>query len=125
MSNLIERHGVDLIANERARQIMQEGWTDAHDDSHTDGSLAVAAACYAWPPPRPLSVKLMWPWGRRSWKPAIPLPEPAECNCRSVGECEHRGEVTPGAVREARIKDLVRAGALIAAEIDRLQRITS
>lgn len=35
------------ILKERKRQIWSEGWTPAHDDQHTDGSLADAAACYA------------------------------------------------------------------------------
>ena len=36
----------DVLA-ERDRQKSVEGWTEAHDDEHTDGSLAVAAARYA------------------------------------------------------------------------------
>ena len=35
------------IGNERWRQIHTEKWTAEHDDEHTDGSLADAAACYA------------------------------------------------------------------------------
>jgi hypothetical protein len=38
---------IEEIAKERQRQISKEGWTLAHDDDHTDGSLADAAACYA------------------------------------------------------------------------------
>lgn len=38
--------GAGLIAAERKRQIDQEGWTAAHDAQHTDGSLAHAAICY-------------------------------------------------------------------------------
>ena len=41
--------GIDLIAEERQRQISVEGWTPQHDDTHTDNSLAKAAACYAMP----------------------------------------------------------------------------
>ena len=36
-----------LIAVERRRQIEQEGWDVAHDREHICGGLAVAAACYA------------------------------------------------------------------------------
>ncbi len=95
-------NGVELIAQERARQIAEEGWTPEHDDNHSDGEMALAGAAYACSaaaqsnpnqgsydePPE------MWPWGIRWWKPKDP------------------------------IRDLVRAGALIAAEIDRLQRTT-
>ena len=86
--------GIEIIAAERARQTEAEGWSAAHDDEHTDGSLAVAAACYATQENQGLyerGKKLRelilehWPWERRWWK----------------------------------------AGALIAAEIDRLQRLGS
>lgn len=90
------------IANERQRQVEQEGWSAEHDDEHTDGSLAQAAACYAAPhavtPFRqggmPLNDRwrLYWPWGRKWWKP------------------------------KDRRRDLVRAAALIVAEIERLDR---
>jgi hypothetical protein len=91
--------GVELIANERKRQVDAEGWTPEHDDKHTDESLACAAACYAlpnhWDKSEPW--ESVWPesWDISWWKP------------------------TP----DNRIRELVKAGALIAAEIDRLQRI--
>jgi len=91
--------GIGLITEERNRQVNEEGWSSDHDDNHDDESLALAAACYAAP------IKLFtkngylsfidpWPWGREDDK------------------------------REThnRLKCLVIAGALIAAEIDRLQR---
>jgi hypothetical protein len=95
--------GVELIANERQRQIEKEGWTPEHDDWHLDGALSSAAECYLLelrarkqrgqvvksPPPA-------WPWERDWWKPS--------------------GDP---------IRNLVKAGALIAAEIDRLQRLAA
>ena len=39
--------GAQMIAAERARQVSVEGWTPEHDDQATNGSLAIAAACYA------------------------------------------------------------------------------
>ena len=95
--------GIELIAEERQRQIEAEGWTAEHDAEHDQGELAAAAACYAFTPfmkdeiregykvpPTP-----MWPefWLAKYWKP------------------------TPN----DRIRELQKAGALIAAEIDRLQ----
>lgn len=44
-------------AMERKRQIDKEGWTLEHDDQHTDGSLATAAAFYASP-----QSGIEWPW---------------------------------------------------------------
>lgn len=89
-------NGIESIAAERRRQIEKERWSSRHDDEHAAAEMAMAAACYA------LSgagwardaVSEIWPktWGRNWWKPK---------NCRA---------------------DLVRAGALIAAEIDRLDR---
>lgn len=95
--------GCQLIAQERKRQIEVEEWTTEHDDSHDEGELAKAAACYALPPGRRDCIvsgsigdclDLLWPWDDEWWKP------------------------TP----DDRIRELVKAGALIAAEIDRLQR---
>lgn len=96
--------GVELIAEERKRQIEKEGWTPEHDVQHHTGDLAHAAAAYA-------SAELyrsttsegydnmphIWPFERKWWKP------------------------TP----DDRIRELQKAGALIAAEIDRLQRINN
>jgi hypothetical protein len=100
--------GVELIAAERQRQIEKEGWTQNHDDeAHSPGDLALAGACYACNAATMMRIatkKQMadyekysshgyrWPFLDKYWKPKDPL------------------------------RDLVRAGALIAAEIDRLQR---
>lgn len=94
-------HGVSLIADERRRQITEEGWTPDHDDEHVGDALALAASCYACPADmRALAtsgIPTNWPWSDDWWKP---------------GEPTTRG----------RIWDLRRAGALVAAEIDRLLR---
>lgn len=89
---------IDDIAAERQRQIEVEGWTPEHDDTHDDSELADAAACYAMMS-RPGNPDVMrdilarlWPWNRSWWKP------------------------------KTRRADLVRAGALIVAEIERLDR---
>lgn len=84
----------DVLA-ERARQISQEGWTPENDDSYQSGDLAAAAACYALPNPFMDHERLApadWPWSRKWWKPTN------------------------------RRRDLVKAGALILAEIERLDR---
>jgi len=89
--------GTELIAIERERQMSKEGWTAEHDDRHTKSELARVAAIYALPVEyRKLRYVEMWPvsWSWDWWKP------------------------TP----RNRIKELTKAGALIAAEIDRLQR---
>jgi hypothetical protein len=49
---------LDEVLNERIRQINKHGYTEEHDDEHTDGSIADAAAHYA-------STKDdsgLWPW---------------------------------------------------------------
>lgn len=88
----MSQNGVELISEERRRQVDQEGWTAAHDDTHAKGELARAAAMYATPSRR-RDFKL-WPWSLSWWKP------------------------TP----DNRVRELAKAGALIAAEIDRLLR---
>lgn len=105
---------LDDIAAERRRQVVQEGWSAAHDDTHSDGEMARAAACYAahasayqrvaadvgteayqTVEPRSSIYNFGWPWAREWWKPRNPR------------------------------RDLVRAAALIVAEIERLDRAAS
>ena len=94
--------GAQLIALERDRQIKIEGWTAEHDDKHTDHELAKAAESYLVTVTSPdeegdengkSRPACDWPWDKNWWKPSN---DP--------------------------IRNLVKAGALIAAEIDRLQR---
>ena len=99
--------GVELIAAERRRQVEEEGWTPEHDDEHAKGELALAGAVYAWPSPTPLFVKKAWPWAKEWFKPW-----PSEMPATPSDE----------ELRAARIRRLTKAGALIAAEIDRLTR---
>lgn len=44
-------NAIDLIRQERERQQSVEGWTREHDSEHDGGELAMAAACYAAPEP--------------------------------------------------------------------------
>lgn len=95
----IKQTGVELIAKERQRQIEKEGWSADHDDTHAGGELAHAGAAYA----RAAAMQAnghapriphdLWPWGSEWWKAS-----------------------------EDPVRNLVKAGALIAAEIDRLRR---
>ena len=99
---------IELIAEERARQISVEGWTPEHDDAHTDAEMATAAACYAkaaqvaatWHREEAKAILGFypeeWPWSITWWKPST---DP--------------------------VRNLAKAGALIAAEIDRLQRVAN
>jgi hypothetical protein len=94
--------GIDIIAAERKRQVEKEGWTADHDDKHVRGELAWAAACYAKPPLyRTAAINegryppQVWPWDAGSWKPCP----------------------------DNRVRELAKAGALIAAEIDRILRV--
>jgi hypothetical protein len=110
-------NGIERIAAERERQMSVEGWTIAHDDQHRDGELAAAAICYA----SPVEIK-----GR--------FEQPINCGCREA-MCPH-SMVTKTVwldpwpwdqdwdkrKKHERIRQLEIAGALIAAEIDRLER---
>jgi hypothetical protein len=89
--------GIDLIASERERQVAEEGWSADHDDTQTHGELAKAAAVYAMPWNGSWK-QVTWPWEPRSIR-------------HTWG------------TREGRIRELTKAGALIAAEIDRLERL--
>lgn len=93
------------VLAERQRQIDAEGWTPEHDDSHVNGELAGAASAYAMLAAAQAQMGGKMPaaldkpppffmWDHAFWKP-----------------------------KDQRT-NLVRAGALILAEIERLDRIT-
>lgn len=110
---------LEEIAAERQRQMDVEGWTPEHDDGHFAGEMARAAAAYAIQGSMPDSERmyeaelraivrhgrerhatlgsinvaaLVWPWIGQWWKPTYPR------------------------------RNLVKAAALIVAEIERLDR---
>lgn len=102
----LSKAAIDVLA-ERQRQVEVEGWTPEHDDAHNYGELASAGACYAFVgsltdfqrkvyayknPPYLGPMVLHWEWDEKWWKPTTPR------------------------------RDLVKAAALILAEIERLDR---
>ena len=86
--------GVSLIMKERQRQIEVEGYDETHDSHHTPQVLARAAVAYAlFDDEAGLLSKAgesLWPWGKEFWKP------------------------------KDQKRNLIRAGALIAAALDKL-----
>lgn len=87
--------GAERIAVERQRQIAEEGYDAEHDRGGSD-DLALAGAAYAVPDYAGQRVGnrfVLWPWSSRFWKP------------------------TP----DDRVRELTKAGALIAAAIDALE----
>lgn len=92
--------GIERIAVERRRQVEAEGFDAEHDTNNADGQLSAAASCYAriasyeiargFQHEADLELPEEWRWGEKWWKPKDAL------------------------------RNLERAGALIAAEIDRL-----
>jgi hypothetical protein len=95
--------GVERIAAERKRQIEDESWAAEHDDQYKKDELAMAAACYILPERvretrfgLSMTIRqILWPWHEDRWKPTL----------------------------KDRIRELKKAGAMIAAEIDRLLRL--
>lgn len=93
--------GIDLIAIERKRQIEELGYDYENDALYADEQLAKAGAVYALPEnyrnPEPMDdpeydtlLNAIWPWDKSYYKPSP----------------------------ENRVKELSKAGALIAAQID-------
>lgn len=81
------------VISERQRQRAVEGWTSEHDDAYQNSELADAAACYAINAHNQgFSTPAHWPWAPDWWKQSGPR------------------------------RDLVKAGALILAEIERIDR---
>ena len=95
------KEGIAVIAAERRRQKRVERFTAERDDEYVNSELASAAAAYSLPE-HARSVVLAgteipscWPWDQKWWKPTS----------------------------DDRVRELAKAGALIAAEIDRLNRL--
>lgn len=95
-----EMTGAQLIAQERQRQIEEEGFCKDHDCDHEPEHLALAGRAYAYlasfgnidPATTEITAKdCDWPWHETWFKP------------------------------KGQLSNMVRAGALIAAAIDRLQ----
>jgi hypothetical protein len=107
-------NGAERIAAERQRQIEERGYTAQHDQEHQEGELAWAAAVYAAPETIfHIQVvegskggirqgQLMWhePWPQGWQRDTFVLMSPTQ-----------------------RVRQLEKAGALIAAEIDRIQAV--
>lgn len=89
---------MDDVLTERMRQINGEGFTAEHDDKHRPGTLAQAAACYAANASefwhKGYGGRPYWPFDEEWWKP------------------------------KDKRRDLVRAAALLIAEIERIDRVT-
>ena len=102
--------GLDLIIKERERQISEEGKTPEHDANHTDGELAEAAACYAIAGSKDVTVMRVGVEISESSRPAIVDAWPRGWNILTDKRKKHD-----------RLRRLTIAGALIAAEIDRIQ----
>lgn len=103
--------GVERIAQERTRQLLEEGYTQESDAKLPDGSLAMAAVCYAMD--EQLYFKEEFAGG---FKLKDPWPWEHDYDKRL-----HNGNmVRYDLSRVERIAQLTKAGALIAAEIDNL-----
>lgn len=111
---------IGLIAAERARQIAPLGYDAAHDAVHDDEAIAWAAACYAAPD----RIYRAAPCGDgieqgRTIAYVDPFPWSHDARSRVDGG-PNRGPQPARGV--ARLRLLVKAGALIVAEIERLRR---
>lgn len=94
--------GIERISKERAEHFSKHGWTLEHDMEHErGGSLAHLAGELT----HGEAAKIGLPWG--------------ECE----GVHEHLEDAAENIMRKPRIERLVVAGALIAAEIDRLSAV--
>lgn len=103
-------NGAQLIAKERERQQRGEGYDWRHDDNHDHGEIALAAAVYALP----VEYRKYEIWVSKLWRLLWPHGWPFK------GAVDIQSTTQP---LDSRIRELVKAGALVAAEIDRLQRI--
>ena len=93
------KDAIEEVYAERRRQVDTEGWTPEHDDEHDTGEMAAAAAAYSFEAFTKTSQRYFaheaigfWPWSVSWWKPSTPR------------------------------RDLIKAAALIIAEIERIDR---
>lgn len=93
--------GISMIAQERTRQITDKGYDAAHDDAHSDGFLVDVAA----------SLLRLGPEIASQIEVHDGTPEEERTTVHILRKHGHD-----------RIRVLAIAGALIAAEIDRLER---
>lgn len=86
-------NAVQSVIAERQRHQSAEGWTPEHDDQYSKSQLLWASSCYVLNAIHPFNrIPFGWPWTPEWWKPTNPR------------------------------RDLVKAGALILAEIERIDR---
>jgi hypothetical protein len=118
--------GVELIAAERQRQIDALHWTARHDDEHSCGEIAAAAVCYAaYAMGEPVYRKVCNSHaGMMAFSFVDPWPWDEVWDKRDIYADKDDDDLEPtDEEREAhKIRCLAKAGALVAAEIDRLQR---
>lgn len=115
---------IDIIT-ERQRQVEEKGFSPEHDDRHDRSELALAAAAFCLAKINDLrktfstemgdgqvavtlqdAAEALWPWNTDEWEP------------------ESWSVFTASSIA-ARIRNLVKAAAMIIAEIERLDRITN
>jgi hypothetical protein len=115
--------GVDLIKWERQRQIEEEGFDAEHDNDnfHESGELALAAVALAAPVPIFTKISTYEDESEIVFADVWPEEWSSEYDKRKRNS---NGFLIPQKrSRKEVIRDLTKAGALIAAEIDRLLRI--
>lgn len=104
--------GAEMIAAERKRQIEVEGWDAKHDDGHSHGGLSEAAICYA--------ANRIAEGGPFEGRIRVGAPDICTAYAKPVWPWSPESDKRE---KHDRIRSLTIAGALIAAEIDRLQRL--
>lgn len=109
-------NGAELITEERVRHIEEEGYDALNDDRYINGELALAGICYA--APERIYIKEDGYNDKMSF--VDPWPWCEEVDKRLYDHDDEECKILP---IEDRIRMLVKGGALIAAEIDRLLRL--
>lgn len=100
--------GTEIIAAERARQIKEEGFTPKLDQMNNPGELASAAIVYAM-------YAISGPDMRKTVRKQLEILGAAPKHW----PFKNPPKLSADSDNQARIRELVKAGALIAAEIDR------
>jgi hypothetical protein len=99
------RNAISMIEQERMEQLTKHGWTEKHDDQYDMRELALGAAAYCLQAAGVgVNAARIWPFAPENFKPRM-------VSLRQTDACE------------ARIGNLVKAGALIVAEIERMRRL--
>lgn len=134
----LSQAAVDVLAERRA-QITREGWTTGHDDSHIYREMARAAACYlehyngrerVYEGGNRDAYKTEpaprdWPWDNKWWKPKDPRRDLVRAIALLLAEVERRDRATAPLAKRRETMSERKSGEVRNLYVDEITRLTA